>query len=248
MTIRRLIRLTTLGAALTVMFSPSEAKAQGGPPYTLDQVERLVGRLSNEAILARVSRDCLSFTMDSEAEGRLRSAGADEALIEALRGVCYRGEEPEVAIPQPARIPPPPPRYNPWTTALRSLAIPGLGQLHTGRPAMGALFFAAWAGAIGYGVADEEVTVECLARTSDACPPGQVRGKTVERPMLVLGLGTAAAVAVISALEARWGANKANARQIARLSTRGERPVVLEVLPVDRLWGGRELVMVQIRF
>jgi len=96
---------------------------------------------------------------------------------------------------------------------------------------MGVAFLAAWAGAIGFGVMSQEVTIECLAQTSGSCPSGQVRGEMVDRPMLPVGLGVALAVAVISAFEARSGANKANVMRVSLGSGPLETGPTLELFP-----------------
>jgi hypothetical protein len=168
-----------------------------------------------------------------------------------LRGLCYRGPEPETQPPhEPVATTPGsslPLLYSPTSAAMRSLAVPGLGQFYTGRPAVGVAFLAAWAGAIGFGIMSQDVTVECLAQTSDACPAGQVRAEIVERPMLPVGLGAAIAVAVISAFEARSGANRANSRQAAFTSGEPDSRLTLEVLPRPKIASTGHLVLLTIR-
>jgi hypothetical protein len=221
-----------------LLLTPDGIQAQEGQPYTLDQIEGLIeAGLSPSVILDMVRPDCLAFRIDTAAEERLRSAGATDEFVEGLRGVCFRGPEPdeetppEVSAVTPTTSAPSALEYSPGSAALRSLAIPGLGQFYTGRPALGMTFLAAWAGAIGFGIMSQKVTVECLAQTTESCPTGQVRAEVVERPMLPVGLGAAVVVAVISAFEARSGARKANARQVG-FSGEPETPgLVLEWLP-----------------
>ena len=197
--------------------------------------------------------DCLAFRVDEEVEGRLRAVGANAELVAGLRGACYRGPEPErQAIPETPPTTAPPAsslRFNPGSAALRSLAVPGLGQFYTGRPVVGAVFLAGWVGALGFGLMSQDVTVECLARVgeSESCPSNEVRGRVVDRPMLAVGLGAAVAVAVISALEARSGANKANAGLVAFHQEEGRETLVLEVLPTRERGPGRRLVLLQLR-
>jgi hypothetical protein len=93
----------------------------------------------------------------------------------------------------------------------------------------------------------EKVTVECLAQATDECPSGQVRAQISERPQLMLGLGIAAAVAAISALEARSGAAKANARQTAMARLIPESHLVLELLPRPGRRSTPGLVLLQLR-
>jgi hypothetical protein len=149
---------------LVLALFPAGSHAQQGPPYTLEQLEGyLAVGLSPDLILSRVQRDCLAFRIDAAAEERLRVAGAQDAFMEALRGVCYRG--PEEVVEEPARpVLPPEPRpqptpspvsavpYSAGSAALRSLLVPGLGQFYTKRPAVGAVFLAGWAGALGFGL------------------------------------------------------------------------------------------------
>ena len=218
------------------LLTPCPAQGQEGQPYTLDQIEGLVAAgLSTSVILEMVRPDCLAFRIDQDAEDRLTAAGGNSGLIEGLKTICYRGPEPEVQAPPEAAAATSPPSsplsFNPGSAALRSLAVPGLGQFHTGRPAVGVAFLAAWAGAIGFGILSQDVTVECLAQTTGACPAGQIRAEIVERPMLPVGLGAAIAVAVISAFEARAGANRANARQPAFSAGNPASELVLEILP-----------------
>jgi len=250
---------------LTLALFPADLVGQQGPPYTLEQLEGyLAVGLSPELILSRVQRDCLDFRVDARAEERLRAAGADDAFLQALRGVCYRGPEgavepPVPPGPEPAPRPQPPPApasttlYDPGSAAVRSLLIPGLGQFYTKRPAVGAVFLAGWAGALGFGLMSQETTVECLDRVTDYCPPNRVLSETVKRPMLAVGVGGAVALAVVSALEARSGAAKANARTVALGADAQPGGVLVEVLPLDafalaRAGAGRDLVLVQLRF
>jgi len=250
---------------LALALLPGDVAGQQGPPYTLEQLEGyLAVGLSPELILNRVQRDCLAFRLDAAAEERLKAAGADEAFLQALRGVCYRGPEGAVEPPvqpepraQPRPQPPPAPvsstLYSPGSAAVRSLILPGLGQFYTKRPAVGAVFLAGWAGALGLGLMSQETTVECLDRVTDSCPPNRVLSETVKRPMLAVGVGGAVALAVVSALEARSGAAKANARTVALGSDAQPGGVMVELLPLDafalaRAGAGRDVVLLQLRF
>lgn len=234
-----------------ILLTSNPAWAQERQPYTLEQIEGLLeARLATSVILGMVRTDCLTFQIDEEAVERLTAAGASRELIAALRDVCYEGPEPEIepaVEATPATSPPTTGLFSPASAALRSLAIPGLGQFYTGRPALGAAFLGAWAGAIGFGLMSEKVTVECLAQATDECPSGQVRAKISERPQLMLGLGIAAAVAVISALEARSGAAKVNARQTAMARRILESDLVLEVLPRPRSASAPGMILLQLR-
>jgi hypothetical protein len=90
-TMMRPVRFASLACA-ALLWSPTVAAAQGGVPYTLDQIVALVeGDWSGTDILALVRDECISFRVTQPAESRLRSAGAGEALVTGLRDVCYRG-------------------------------------------------------------------------------------------------------------------------------------------------------------
>jgi hypothetical protein len=199
-----------------VLLTPSLARAQQGPAYTLNQVERLL-QARVPGILDDLRRDCIAFEITDEAVTRLRAAGADDAFIAGIREVCKRlpAEPPQGAQP-PARREPTPAReevpqtvrapVSPGSAAVRSLVVPGLGQFATGKPALGVVFLAAWGGALGFGLMSQETTIECLAAGADPCPANQVRDEVVKRPMLAVGVGGALAVAVVSALHARSAA------------------------------------------
>lgn len=98
---------------------------------------------------------------------------------------------------------------SPGGAALRSLIVPGLGQLATGQRALGVLFMGSAAASLGFGVASVETTVRCRAPSvNGACPSGQVEEELTRRPYLLPGLGGYAAIAVLSALHARSAAAK----------------------------------------
>ncbi len=197
---------------------------------------------------------CLTFRPDEGVAERLRAAGADDQLISGLREVAVCGEErraeEEVArrTEEEARPFSGTQLYSPSSAALRSLAIPGLGQFYTGSPAAGGLFLAGWAGALGFGLMSQKVTIECLAPTTDSCPAGEVRDEIVERPKLMIGLGAAAVLAVASALHARSAANKANNQSFGSQEDARTARVRLHVLPVGQPVRATDIVLVQLRF
>jgi hypothetical protein len=106
--------------------------------------------------------------------------------------------------------------YSPGGAAARSI-LPGLGQVYTRRPVLGALVMGGAAGAIAVGVLSKKTTVRCLSPLADGtCPPGQEHSRSEESPYLVAGLGAAAAVAVIAAIEAYSAAKRLNAQGASR--------------------------------
>lgn len=199
--------------AACILLAPAAARGQQGPAYTLDQVERLL-RAGLPGILDDLRRDCIAFEVTAEAVEKLRAAGADDAFLAGIREVCTKlpVQAPPPAAQPPAAAEPGPQRplpVSPGSAALRSLLVPGLGQFAVRKPALGAVFLAAWAGALGYGLLSQETTVECLARVTGTCPSADVRDEVVRRPALAIGVGGALAVAVVSALHARSAARTA---------------------------------------
>jgi hypothetical protein len=90
-----------IAAAAIVLLQASGSPAaaqQGGSPYTLEDVLVLLqGGHSTPRILNRIREDCITFRVDAAA-AELRNAGADQALLDGLRGICFRG----AAARQPA--------------------------------------------------------------------------------------------------------------------------------------------------
>lgn len=82
---------------LVTQLDGTPTAAQANAPYTLEDVLVLVqGGHSAARIVGRISGDCIDFRVDAAA-AQLRGAGADDALLTALRGVCYRA--PRAATP-----------------------------------------------------------------------------------------------------------------------------------------------------
>lgn len=71
------------------------AGAQGGTPYTLDQVLGLVGNVASERILQIVRGPCIDFRLSSGNLERLRAAGADKDLLAGLRSTCNKSDSKE---------------------------------------------------------------------------------------------------------------------------------------------------------
>lgn len=103
-------------------------------------------------------------------------------------------------------------RFDPRATFLKSLVVPGLGQLTTRRPGVGLAFLAAAGGAIATGVLFSKTDIVCAAPSGGECPSSEVISSSESRPYLLPGLGAAVAIAIISAIEARAGAVRANDR------------------------------------
>mgnify|MGYP006277734761 CR=1 FL=1 len=243
---------------------PAGLGAQEENGISVERIELLLNaRQSSRAILQLIETNgfCLSFRLDAETRQRLREAGGDDELLTGLENVAVCGEEEEAREEEPAveeETPAPAEEepaaragagpYSPGSAALRSLAVPGLGHFYTGNPVLGGLFLAGWAGALGFGVMSQEVTVYCLAQTTESCPSGQVRNEEVERPMLLVGVGAAAALAVGSALHARASARQANARMAGGGGGAGRPGISLRFLPTDPPPRPTDVVVLQLRF
>ncbi len=82
--------------------------------------------------------------------------------------------------------------------------VPGMGQFYSGRALGGLTVLSLVGGAAAAGYFVTDVQVKCLSDPGPdgSCPEGQVLREEVDRPYLVAGLGTAAAIGVIGAIEA----------------------------------------------
>jgi hypothetical protein len=219
---RAIIRYALIAALLAVaLYAPTLARAQQIRPMTLSQVERLfISGVGVSQILQTAREACIDFRIDGEAEQRLIRAGATTAFLTSLRDVCHRAPgtvmgplEPQQQQPRPTatrpRRPAPSLIYDPGTAMTRSFLVPGLGQFYTGRPGLGFFFMGAWGGALGAGLLVKEKTIECF-EPQDPCPPSQVRAEVTTRPLLLVGVGAAVAIALLSGVEAGSAANRAN--------------------------------------
>lgn len=93
------------------------------------------------------------------------------------------------------------------------LVIPGLGQMTTHRPFAGVLILAASGGALAYGLQSQPKTVQVNHTAID--PLGhsytyQTTETRTERPNAAAGIGAAAGIALISAIEAATHAHSRN--------------------------------------
>lgn len=83
-------------------FAPARAHAQQADPYTLQMVVSLLeGGWAGSRILTLLTAECVSFRVTAAAEADLRRAGADAALLNGLRNVCYRAPAAAPAAPTP---------------------------------------------------------------------------------------------------------------------------------------------------
>ena len=104
-----------------------------------------------------------------------------------------------------------PPPFNPGSTLMRGLLLPGLGHFSTGRTGKGALFLGAATGAVAAGFMVTRLSVDCLSPpVNGRCPDDQIVNEEQTRPYLVPAIGAAAAIGIIGAIDAYRGARKRN--------------------------------------
>jgi tetratricopeptide (TPR) repeat protein len=84
------------------------------------------------------------------------------------------------------------------------ILLPGLGQFYEGREWAGMTVLALAGGAVAAGFLYKEVEIRCFVPPGPDgnCPPGEEQGRDVSRPYVGVGLGAAAAIGVIGAIEA----------------------------------------------
>jgi tetratricopeptide (TPR) repeat protein len=152
------------------------------------------------------------------AQNRRDAAVADlREYLGLSEGAAQAAEVVDLLVMLPAATRSPPGRAG---ALAAGLIVPGLGHFTTGRPARGAVFFGAAAAAVGAGLLVERVSVQCLTPPVDGrCPPEQVANETRERPLLMPGLGVAAAIAIVGAWDA-WRGVRPRSQAAPSRSTR----------------------------
>ncbi len=82
--------------------------------------------------------------------------------------------------------------------------VPGMGHYYTGRPRGGTLTLGLAVGAATAGFLFKNITVVCLdaSPSLQTCPPELIVGEVTEKPYVAYGLGIAAAITVIGAIDA----------------------------------------------
>lgn len=180
------------------------------------------------------------------AELRSRSAPATSAPPpSALPAPDTAGREAADSTPAlPLR------RYEPGQAAILGVLLPGLGQIYTGRPAVGVLVLGVAGTALGVGMLHESVSVRCLTiPVNNTCPPDDVLSEEAERPYLKAGLGIAAAATLVGAIDAYFGARRANARAAAERATpTGRVGLRFEPPAVHATPGELRLALIRARF
>ncbi len=108
---------------------------------------------------------------------------------------------------------------SPGAALVLGILIPGMGQFYSGRVVGGLTVLGLAGGAVAAAFLIKKVDVQCLSEPGPGgtCPEGQVLREEVHRPYQLAGLGAAAAIGVIGAIEAfvklrgRGGAGQASA-------------------------------------
>lgn len=161
--------------------------------YVAQQVPSAPEPFFNRALARAAQGDRASAMQDFEKYLELAPQAADRVTI---RDVMPR---------LPDRV------YNPGQAFVSGLAVPGLGQMSTGRPMLGVVALGAVGGAVALALRSQEST-ETRTYTD---PFGQPYTDTVSitrRPQLVAGLATAGAVWLGAALESISYARRSRAR------------------------------------
>ncbi|HSM37249.1 MAG TPA: tetratricopeptide repeat protein [Longimicrobiales bacterium] len=166
----------------------------------------------------------------------LRPGASDAGVVEARIAAAA----PPAMAPLPGRLPQ-------ATPFVANALVPGLGQFRTRRWLVGTAALGAAAGLVTLGVSSERTVVRCIVvPEAGQCPAGQVAGTEIERPYLAAGLGAAAIVSLLGALEQqRWyAAEVARTERVGAAS--GAR---VEVGPAMRGGGeGIDVSLVRLRF
>lgn len=165
--------------------------------------------------------------------------GASDADIVRSR---IAASQPPPSVPERARLP--------RSTGFAGNALlPGSGQFRSGRYLMGTVTLGAAAGLVAFGVMSERQVIRCIVvPIGGECPEGQVAGTEFERPYLAAGVGAAALVSLLGALEQQlW--YSAAVERTERVGTASGDAARVEVGPAVR--GGAEgidLSLVRMRF
>lgn len=153
-------------------------------------------------------------------------------------------QSPDRAVVRQAMTRLPEAVYNPRQAFLSGLAIPGLGQMSTGRPLVGIFALGASGGAAALALRTQ--TEQVIQRFND--PFGNSYVDTlaqVTRPQLALGLVTAGAVWFLSAIESRAYAARSRRRAESIIATdqppRRQLTLDIRALPRERVGLGLAL-------
>jgi tetratricopeptide (TPR) repeat protein len=110
--------------------------------------------------------------------------------------------------------------YGPGQAFLSGVAVPGMGQMSTGRPLLGVLALGAVGAAVGFGLRTQDET-ETRSFTDPFGTPYTDTITVSRRPQLVAGLATAAAIWLGAALESIAYARGSRARAESIIAREG---------------------------
>lgn len=142
------------------------------------------------------------------------------------------------------------PRFDSGRALMLGLAAPGLGHFYTARPARGALVLGAATAALAAGLMYQQVRIDCLTLpVNDVCPPGDILSERTTRPLLLAGIGAAAAITILGALDAHFLARRAQAASARRDDGQGGRSGArLELPGIEPDRDRVRLAIVRLRF
>jgi len=134
--------------------------------------------------------------------------------------------------------------------AALGVLVPGMGQFYTGRPIGGLMVLSVAGGAVAAGYLFSKVDVRCLTSvpSGQPCPRDQVVSRRTERPYMLYGVGAAAAVGVIGAIEAFLDARGRGNVPRPAFSPSVARGPTLEGPSVTTRTGRVELSVLRLRF
>lgn len=82
--------------------------------------------------------------------------------------------------------------------------VPGMGHYYTGRPVGGTVILSLAVGVAAVAILSKDITTLCVNEVppGEVCPPELIVGEITDKPFLLPGLGIAAAVTLIGAIDA----------------------------------------------
>lgn len=92
----------------SVLIPVQGARGQSKPYSFADVIDLVKGGVPDAAIVVKAKKNCITFHLTSDAAARLRTAGADDALVAGLVSACYKG--PAEAVTPTTRAKPVAPR------------------------------------------------------------------------------------------------------------------------------------------
>jgi hypothetical protein len=85
-------------AAAIVLVSAAEAQSPTKPYSLADVLTLLQAGVAPNQVLPRVKTQCISFRLTEDNIGILRTEGADQSFLDALKGVCYVAPSTKIVV------------------------------------------------------------------------------------------------------------------------------------------------------